>query len=661
MATRQYIGARYVPIIDGEWDNSKAYDPLVIVTHEGNSYTSRTYVPVGIDISNTIYWTLTGNYNAQVEAYRQEVEALSDDVSSFIIDFNKKVSEVNKRIPCHLLLDGNFDMTYNLNGAAYVGFNKIVAYFAKTNVDDDTGKLRCFNLSTHSMEWEHDIEAYHGNSIVYRAIDNCLYICGCIASPDRSPINKIIVVSMAAPSVIKEVIDAPVTIGSIAYDSVSDTFYGSGNVANTLYKFDGLFESVAETITVDYDQFDDNEIYFDRLSLIHDGVIYGYCYTMPNNPTRYNGIVGYTPEGEFVYSAEVPSIIHGFRGIGEIENIIYDFDNDRFIIGSSNSWSGVDGKSIVSFFESGMFKNVIEVTPYGNIYDARSTSDSKIIISVANGTDELRPFMEFASTYVKCFSDALNIAATYRREIEVQISTNHNGELTIGNTILQNCKMRILPSDAANTVTFNKVIDKGNNIIKFEHCLFNVANKIDSVTEALLTVASSSKFIFADSEFADYVDDTSLTYHYSLLINSGTEVEVDDITNLGSKSRLILDGARLLTPESSKWTTITGSTTSASADYSESNITFTVPARRRYACSVNVGYSNVTPLGVAITKSTSVSVSYADAIFESPSGILCKNTPVFVLPPGTYKIWTKHGSAPSSGETVTLIYKDVTH
>ena len=73
-----YIGARYVPIFGGEWDNTKTYEPLVIVTDQGNSYTSVTFVPVGIDINNTTYWALTGNHNAQVEQYRQEVAQVSE-------------------------------------------------------------------------------------------------------------------------------------------------------------------------------------------------------------------------------------------------------------------------------------------------------------------------------------------------------------------------------------------------------------------------------------------------------------------------------------------------------------------------------------------------------------------------------------------------------
>lgn len=72
---REYIGARYVPVFanPAEWDNTRGYEPLTIVLHEGNSFTSTQYVPSGVDIKNTEYWLETGNWNAQIEAYRQEV------------------------------------------------------------------------------------------------------------------------------------------------------------------------------------------------------------------------------------------------------------------------------------------------------------------------------------------------------------------------------------------------------------------------------------------------------------------------------------------------------------------------------------------------------------------------------------------------------------
>lgn len=93
---RQYIGARYVPIFGRkgeesiEWDNSAPYEPLTIVLHQGNSFTSRQYVPTGIDIDNTEFWAETGNYNAQVEQYRQEVLAYKNELDN-VYAFNNPI------------------------------------------------------------------------------------------------------------------------------------------------------------------------------------------------------------------------------------------------------------------------------------------------------------------------------------------------------------------------------------------------------------------------------------------------------------------------------------------------------------------------------------------------------------------------------------------
>lgn len=81
-----YIGMRYVPEFADpvEWDETKQteYEYLKIVTYQGNSYTSRTWVPKNIPITNTDYWILTGNYNAQVEAYRKEVQEFDGRITA---------------------------------------------------------------------------------------------------------------------------------------------------------------------------------------------------------------------------------------------------------------------------------------------------------------------------------------------------------------------------------------------------------------------------------------------------------------------------------------------------------------------------------------------------------------------------------------------------
>lgn len=84
MATKEYIGARYVPLFADpiEWDKTKTYEPLTIVYHGGNSYTSRQYVPTGIELSDESFWALTGNYNAQVEQYRKDTAKVETELRS---------------------------------------------------------------------------------------------------------------------------------------------------------------------------------------------------------------------------------------------------------------------------------------------------------------------------------------------------------------------------------------------------------------------------------------------------------------------------------------------------------------------------------------------------------------------------------------------------
>lgn len=90
---RQYIGARYVPIFSDpiEWDSRKSYEALTIVEYLGGSYTSKKNVPSGIEPTNKDYWVQTGNYNAQIEEYRQEAE----EAKNIAYSANDKVNALN--------------------------------------------------------------------------------------------------------------------------------------------------------------------------------------------------------------------------------------------------------------------------------------------------------------------------------------------------------------------------------------------------------------------------------------------------------------------------------------------------------------------------------------------------------------------------------------
>lgn len=105
LINRQYVGARYVPKIMGEWNKTLQYEALSVVTYMGNSFTSKVPVPANVEINNTDYWVNTGNYNAQVEEYRKEalaVKELANNTNSDLQAFKKNQtntnSEFNKKI-----------------------------------------------------------------------------------------------------------------------------------------------------------------------------------------------------------------------------------------------------------------------------------------------------------------------------------------------------------------------------------------------------------------------------------------------------------------------------------------------------------------------------------------------------------------------------------
>lgn len=155
LINRQYVGARYVPKIMGEWNKALRYEALSVVTHLGNSFTSKVPVPPNIDITNTDYWVNTGNYNSQVEAYRNETAHVKNDLNNEIINRKNDTKDnilwigdsysVNYN---HKLPNGVRDMLnaknwyeYSMGGAGFEGawagasFNDLIEE-AKNNLSD---------------------------------------------------------------------------------------------------------------------------------------------------------------------------------------------------------------------------------------------------------------------------------------------------------------------------------------------------------------------------------------------------------------------------------------------------------------------------------------------------------------------------------------------
>lgn len=222
MAVTQYIGARYVPLFadPAEWSSANAYEALTIVLHEGNSFTSKQPVPVGIAIDNEEYWAQTGNYNAQVEQYRRDttraieiatevgsvipqgdfsadntvkayIDAQDANIATTIEDLNEELDAdvatlsdkaLFGRIPTRQYVEatnvGKFEFDtsiYYAQGGCTDGFyiyQMLTTIASAPTQHSMLYKLdQNFNVIT-SAEFEH---SFHGNSLTWDATRNYIY------------------------------------------------------------------------------------------------------------------------------------------------------------------------------------------------------------------------------------------------------------------------------------------------------------------------------------------------------------------------------------------------------------------------------------------------------------------------------------------------------
>lgn len=132
LINRQYVGARYVPKIMGEWDKNIPYEALSIVTYKGNSFTSKIPVPAKVDIGDETYWVSTGNYNVQIEEYRKETleaKQLANNTNTDLQEFKKNQTNTNNEI--NNKIDSTTSALNKLKNAVFDGDTPSVITVAK--------------------------------------------------------------------------------------------------------------------------------------------------------------------------------------------------------------------------------------------------------------------------------------------------------------------------------------------------------------------------------------------------------------------------------------------------------------------------------------------------------------------------------------------------
>ena len=156
----RYVGARYVPKFADpiEWNSRNTYEPLVIVIHEGNSYTSRSYVPAGIDITNDTYWVATGNYNGQLQH-------LIDQVNRYLTDIDANTEAIAQETADRTAADDKIENQITGLMASVGGLSSDPPVFV-SSTGEMTDHTKVYVLTTNGH-----VYAYNGESFVDTGVD----------------------------------------------------------------------------------------------------------------------------------------------------------------------------------------------------------------------------------------------------------------------------------------------------------------------------------------------------------------------------------------------------------------------------------------------------------------------------------------------------------
>lgn len=202
----QYIGARYVPIFADpiEWDGARSYEPLTIVLYQGNSFTTRQYTPAGIEITNEAYWAETGNYNAQIEQYRQEVKAAvntaanamkvasdasakAEKVAGDLVGETQRAEKAENSLRKAITRENSLmhfgavdlekESPNNKNPQGMCIRDDVLVCVAASSTNSNDCVVYDISRTDGEVLKKTNVRWGHANCITYDKMENCLYVC----------------------------------------------------------------------------------------------------------------------------------------------------------------------------------------------------------------------------------------------------------------------------------------------------------------------------------------------------------------------------------------------------------------------------------------------------------------------------------------------------
>ena len=430
VGTRQYIGARYVPIFGRkdeesiEWDNTAPYEPLTIVLYQGNSYTSRQFVPVGVEITNQEFWALTGNYNAQVEQYRRDVAEYKDEVEVYheeINEINGKIDTIESDVFKQYLSEAQFTAKVRRempNGNSAQGFCVFgdggqYCAIACPTTNDESGFLNIYYTESNTFISSTEIGMGHANTLSCR--NNVI----CVMNTNNNNVVFIDVSNVLNPTVIRNL-----DLTSLALNIRTICWLDDNTLLGCAYsnRVFNLYEIDATTGALKASH---NGAYINTYNLTNQGIAvsddYIYiCMCTPNTLIELN-------RNDFTIHDiyQIPDRF-GYIDITELEQVYIH-----------------EGKFYLSFqpmtFYTSVVPTVVVCEPNAQTYYLKeATVNGQYNIDVSDtGSEIIVPTMLYRNRIVfKFIEDAINFSVNARRVIGISGTYSHNAVIRNANVDL---------------------------------------------------------------------------------------------------------------------------------------------------------------------------------------------------------------------------------